>query len=985
MSIVPTSPGQHRSFRSPLRGRAAGQAWLARLLGSVLLIGALAILMADAASAQNVGRIAGTVTDAATGEPLPGANVVIVGTTVGAAVGLDGEYYILNVPPGRHEVRASMIGFESVRVEDVVVNAGRTTRVDIALPEEALMGEEVVVVAVRPDIERDKTATSHIVRFDDIENLPGIRDIGDVLGMTGDVVDGHFRGGRVGEELYMLQGMGIVNPVDNSPAFMPIMSAVEEVEVITSGFGAQYGNAQSGVVRISMREGRRNEWDTRFEVRTRAPGRRHFGPSVFDPEANPYLRLLLVEGDIWLRGDPGADDPQPFYGTMASGLTSYFAGDTLAQLAMAQALYAQTRRDVGRAYGHEVDYSAEVATGGPINDRMRMFMALRTREQWAFLPTDRPDTEYQAMGNVVTDLWDGAALRISGALSHETNNVFPGSNSVSGYQRWLWDRVVGTRYQRRTNAQIGARFTHLISSSTFYELQLNTLTTNNQIGSSPVPGFLPDTVSINWAVGTLAFPNNNSPDRINYQIGNDQFNDQHSQTISFDGSITSQVTPAHQVNAGIQLNSYLIDVGNYLNVRSTRLMEDYRARPFEGAAYVQDKMEFEGMIANVGLRLDLWYSGVDFFPDLYTPFGEPDSLGRFNPAAAVRESPPVHTRLQPRLGVSFPVSDNTVFHLNYGSFMQRPPFQYIVSQRLGHRLNDPVILGNPTLEPETTNSYDAGVMHALGAGFTLDVSGYYKDVNNLIQQAHFIDDRAGYQVSSYFNLDYANIRGFRVALNRRTGSLTGSLNYQYSFATGKSPTATAATPIFTRDTTGVVTTDLTNVPTRDIVLDFDRQHNLILSATYSTGRGWGPELLNVRPLSNLTLSTFSTARSGRPYTSPSDIRLINAQRTPAEFNTDLRVSRRLDDLIGMPGRVYLEVFNLLNNRILNYNYLFQRPTATNPNLPLQYYEQYGIDDPENGVRYWWDRGRQGPFAVDQSFLIYSNSPRSFSFGLVVDL
>ena len=341
--------------------------------------------------------------------------------------------------------------------------------------------------------------------------------------------------------------------------------------------------------------------------------------------------------------------------------------------------------------------------------------------------------------------------------------------------------------------------------------------------------------------------------------------------------------------------------------------------------------------------------------------------------------------MQPRLGVSFPITANTVFHLNYGSFMQRPSFQYIVSRRLGQQGNDPVILGNSALEPETTNSYDVGVLQSLGAGFTLDVSGYYKDVKNLIQQAGFIDDRAGYQVSSYFNLDYADVRGFRLALNKRRGALRGSINYQFSYATGKSPNATAATPIFRRDTLGVVTNDLTNVPTRDIVLDFDRQHNLVVSSTYLTGRNWGPEIAGAHPFADMAFSFFSTVRSGRPYTSPSDIRLINTERTPTEFNTDVRITKTFRDFFGAASAgVYFEVFNLFDNKILNYNYLFQRPTATNPNLPLQYYEQYDVDDPENGVRYWWDKGRQGPFALDQSFLIYSNQPRSYSFGISVE-
>lgn len=934
-------------------------------------------------SAQNVGKIAGTVMDAESGGPLPGANVVIAGTMLGAASDVNGEYFILNIPPGKYELSASMMGYGKMVVVDVIVNVGRTTNIDFKLNDEILEMGEIVVQAIRPDVERDKTSTSSIVRFDEVQKLPGMRDIGDVINLAADVIDGHFRGGRTGEEYYTLQGMGIVNPLDRSSAFQPIMSGVEEVEVITSGFGAQYGNAQSGVVNISMKEGDSQVWKTRLESRMRAPGRKHFGPSVFDPDANDYIRLLLDE-EIWLTGDPGADQAQPYYGSMASGLTSSFAGDTLVQLEVAQALWRQTRRDIGQTYGNGIDYSLEAATGGPLNERMRMFVALRSNRQKTIFPTEQPNVEYQGMGNIVTNLGGTSTLRLSGGFTHRRDNVFPGSNGVSGYQRWLWDRITGIRQRKRVNTQLGARFTKATSPSTFYELKLNSLFTNNIFGATPVPDFLPDSVDFNWVVGTIAYPNNNSPDRLNYQIGNDSFTEEKTRTISFDGGVTSQVTKAHLVNAGVQINSYLIDVSNFLSIRSSRQLENYRAHPFEGAAYVQDKMEFEGLIASVGLRFDLWYSGVDYYPDLYTPFGNADSLGRFDPSNAPREKPPVHVRLQPRLGFSFPVSENTVFHLNYGAFMQRPSFQYIVSRRLGQRLNDPLILGNPRLKPETTNSYDIGVVQSLGEGFTLDISGYYKDVKNLVQQSDFIDERAGYQVSSYFNLDYADIRGFRIMLNKRRGALSGSLNYQYGYATGKSATATAATPIFNRDTTGVVTTDLTNVPTRDILLDFDRTHNLVITMGYVTGQDWGPTFFNANPFADVNVSVRSSISSGRPYTSPTDIRLINVERAPMEYNTDLRLTKTIGNFLGVPTNFYVEVFNLFNNRILNYDYLFQRPTATNPNLPLQYYEQYPIDDAENGIRYWWDKGRQGPFSVDQSFLIYSNQPRSYSFGVVFE-
>lgn len=934
-------------------------------------------------SAQNVGKIAGTVAEAKTGTPLPGANVIIVGTRMGAASDANGEYYILNIPPGKYELRTSIIGYQTTKVVDVIVNAGRTTNIEFKLVDETLELGEVVVQAVRPDVERDKTSTSAIARFDEVQMLPGIRNIGDVIGLAADVIDGHFRGGREGEEYYTLQGLGIINPLDRSTAFQPIMSGVEEVEVITSGFGAQYGNAQSGVVNISMKEGDSQVWRSRVESRMRAPVRKHFGPSVFDPNANDYIRLLL-DANVWLSGDPNADQRQPYYGSMASGLTSSFAGDTLVQLAVAQALWQQTRRDIGRIYGKEVDYSLEAATGGPINERIRMFMALRSNRQASVFPVEQPNAEYQAMGNVVSDLGRGTTLRFSGGFTHQHDNVFPSSNSVGGYQRWLWDRITGIRERKRVNSQLGARLTKALSHSTYYELKLNSLFTDNKLGATPVPDVLPDSVDFNWVVGTISYPNNNSPDGLSYQIGNDTFTKEKTRTISFDGAFTSQVTNAHLLNAGAQVNSYRIEVSNFLSVRSSRQLERYTAQPFEAAAYVQDKMEFQGLIASVGLRFDLWYSGVDYYPDLYTPFGNPDSLGKFNAASAPTQNPPVYARLQPRLGFSFPISTNTVFHLNYGAFMQRPSFQYIVSSRVGQRLNDPLILGNPRLKPETTNSYDIGVVQGLGEGFTLDVSGYYKDVKNLVQQTNFVDARAGYQVSSYSNLDYADIRGFRITLNKRRGALNGSINYQYGYATGKSATATAAIPIFNRDTLGVVTTDLTNVPTRDILLDFDRTHNLVITVGHVTEKDWGPKFFNVQPLSDLNVSVRSSIRSGRPYTSPADIRLINVKRAPMEYNTDLRVTKSIRNFFSVPASFYAEVFNLFNNKILNYDYLFARPTATNPNLPLQYYEQYSIDDRENGIRYWWDKGRQGPFSVDQSFLIYSNQPRSFNFGVVFE-
>jgi hypothetical protein len=160
-----------------------------------------ALMLAVAASAllaQSTGKISGTVKDAASGEPLIGANVVILGTSLGASTDLDGNYFILNIPTGRYSIQASMIGYQRVIQRDVIVDIGRTTAADFQLKASAIEQEAVVVEATRPDVEREKTSTSEIIRSEDVQQIAGMRDINDVIGLAADVTDGHFRGGRSG-------------------------------------------------------------------------------------------------------------------------------------------------------------------------------------------------------------------------------------------------------------------------------------------------------------------------------------------------------------------------------------------------------------------------------------------------------------------------------------------------------------------------------------------------------------------------------------------------------------------------------------------------------------------------------------------------------------------------------------------------------------------------------------------------------------------
>jgi outer membrane receptor protein involved in Fe transport len=957
-------------------------------------------------AAQSVGKISGDIKDVATGEPMIGCNVSIVGTKLGSMVDIDGSYFILNIPPGKYEVLASMIGYQKVLQREVIVNAEKTTTVNFFLSSTTVEQNVVEIIATRPDVEKEKTSTSTIIRTDDVQSIAGMRNVQDVIGLAADVTDGHFRGGRSGEELYTLQGMGIVNPLDATSAFIPIMSAVEEVEVITSGFGAQYGNAQSGVVNITMKEGKSDLWRSRFELRVRAPklnlfgveltnGRKHWGNSVYDPEGNPYLAKLL-DPSMWLHGDED-NSGQPLYGSMGSGLTNGYGGDTTVMLQVAQTLWRkQAKRDMYRNYWNMMDYSVEGGTGGPINDDMRMFVAIRSNVTNPVFPTEQPDVERQVMGNVVNDFGSGAKLQISGGYAQNNTNVFGGTNGT-GFYNWLWDRILDIEYQKTVNSQLGVRFTQQFGTSTFYELKINALQTKLNLGSAPWASELSaDLIAHPQNTNTVITAPITGPDLFQFFSGNDDFRDEKTLTVSFDASITSQVTKSHLVNGGVQLNAYTIQSNDNMSTGSTLQTRKYAAHPFELGVFAQDKMEFEGMIANIGLRLDVWNANKDYYVNIFDPFlnkyeyhdstGAPLYYFSRNLDSAQTAKTPLLGRLQPRAGISFPVTENTVFHLNYGSYMQRPSFQYILATSIQPQNNTPVTLGNPRLEPQTTNSYDIGVMQGLGEGFTLDISGYYKDVKNLIEQAQFSDIGSSVSYVTFVNRDYADIRGFRISLAKRKENITGSISYQYSVATGKGGGVSNAPPVFRRDTLGEVTTDLTGVPTRDILLDFDRTHNVIINLAYMSNPESGPEVFGLYPLGNWSISINSTVKSGRPYTSSKNVKLINGSRTPAEYNTNMKISKKISKFYGMDMTLYAEVFNLFNDKILNYNYLFATANAGQTNPMIQPYEAYAFNDIKRGVQYWNATNiiKGTSFPVDQSFLVYDNAPRSFNFGVVVD-
>lgn len=948
-----------------------------RIFFSAILL-ALALGCVQVLIAQNSGKLAGFIRDKSTKEPLPGVNIIVKGTKLGASSANDGSYFILNVPPGIYTVSASIIGYQTITQQNVIVNVDRTNTVDFILSQTELAMDEVVIAAERPDVEKEKTSTSDIWRGDDLISRAGVRDIAQVIALSSDVSDDHFRGGREGEELYMMQGMGIVNPLDQTSSFAPIMSAVEEVEVITSGFGAQYGNAQSGVVNISMREGRSDKWTARVETRVRMPGRKHFGPSVWDPNGQPYLQVLN-SWEKWKANNPNSTNPAPFFSTLGNGFDSRYGRDTTTLAQIAYTLWRlQAKRQYGTDYDNLVDTRGEFTIGGPLSEDVRLFLSGRSENEWAFLPTEEPNKKRTVMGNIVFDLTTGASLRISGAYTNEQASVFRSTNT-NGFYSWTWDQALALGKRRTNNMQLGARATYAPSDATFYELKVNALRTSQVDGCPAIDpsGFIGDPI---WSV----YSSSSAPDNFLYGNLYDTFRDEKTQTVSFDGSVTSQLSQAHLTMAGVQANFYNVDVNNKRSVKSasSAKSEVYSAKPFELGLYLSDKMEFEGMIANIGLRFDLWDQNVNHYADQFSPlrYYTSDTSYVIDMTRALKAETPTIGRLQPRLGISFPVSLTTVFHVNYGTYVQRPPLNQTVFQQTPKSGFATMILGNPRLQPQVTNSYDIGVMQGLAEGFTLDVSGYYKDVKNLIQQAFFID-KDGNSYSSFMNRDYADIRGFKIGLAKRRGMLSGSLNYTYGIATGKNATPFNSSPVFHEGDPSA-----TELPSpKDVLLDFDRTHNLVLSAVLTLEKEEGPLIFGFYPFQEMKIGVSSFARSGRPYTyDDQGLGLLYNRRAPAEYSTTVRVTKDFPKLVGNSLSFYFEVENVFNQKNLSYQAVFANARDNSSgtiteNRNIQKYEA----DP-NSIRYTEDINHLG-FLVDQSFMIYDNMPRSFRAGMIINL
>ena len=859
----------------------------------------------SSAFSGTVGKISGHITDKETGEPLGGVNVFIEGTRLGASTDLDGEYFIINVPPGSYSVTASIVGYQSVTVTDVRVNPDRTTKIEFNLKTEVMTGETITIVAERPLIQRDATFTETVTSADEIENMP-VTTLSEVMSINaGFIVQGyttdpdgnsdgaesiHVRGGRSNEIVYMIDGFYVKDPHSGGLGADVPSEGIQDLSIITGTFNAEYGEAMSGVVNIITKEG---SPEYHGSIRSSTD---QFGVSSYD---NGTLR-----GDLSLSG------PVPLLKNMAN---FYINGD-----------YLDTDTYLRKSISHVHD-----ALGNPIT-RHHDFLTYDTRERYT--------------GKIVF-------------------KPFRNVKTIFGYNRFNEEQRLYNDYFKEIPDHVGIDYeksdlynvtiSHTLSSKTFYNLKAayfkhnytHKLTSDfNSIVRPVLVGDAFGGTSNYEFYGTYFFGLDSLGDSIWVTSDDDFYQNYTTKEYSFLGDISSQIYKNHLVKLGFEYKQYNIkeDRLDYINDGGIGINDEethYDFKPLKLSAYIQDKIELERFIINAGIRFDYIDPKADYLPD----FSNPDvtTLKKANPKY----------RFSPRIGFGHPLTENVRLHFAYGHFYQFPDFNFLYRRINQYDPNGQINvtegyrprIGNPNLKPQTTIAYEFGTEVAVTNDIVADVTVFYKDIYDYISTKYYdVDPRPYFAI---VNLDYANSRGIEFAVKKRfSDHYSFGVNYTYSRAEGNADDWMSH---FNEYQNASVTGQIP--PKRTVTLEWDQPHTFNFQ-------------FDVRWVNNWGINLIGTFGSGLPYT-PTDARgknvgEVNSARKPWTGTVDMRINKDFD-FLNFKERFFVNIWNVFDKKNVYQVYTDSgKPDySTNPNT-----SEENQDNP-----HWYGPPRQIEFGLQLSF------------------
>ena len=950
-------------------------------------------------NAGTKGRIKGKVVDLQTGEALIGANVLVVGSTAGANTDASGEYLIQNLDPGVYTLKASYVGYQTITISNVRVNADLTQITNFELPSQDIQVGQVDIIAKRPIIQKDNTNAVRITTNEDIAALP-VRGFNSFFTLTPGVSTNngefHVRGGRADEVGYYVEGVSVRNPRGGGRAVSISQDAIEEIQVQSGGYTAEFGGANSGIVRSTFKSGGA-QLKASFEYITD-----NFTFKSAKDAFDGKQRL----GSYWLGYDYTSAS---LSGPLFDQRIKFFFNLN----------YEYGRNGLGGAgqgVNNVVDQPA--INLGNVWDQTVTNLAQRDTVNFIYNNGAQPKSarKYYTLTGTVNFDFKPLLFRLSGSYFIDENTA-----NATGPFNIMNDRP--GEYKNH-NGTFNLKMTHVLSPNLFYELSAGMV----RADYSQQDSFLKDNfwgygdsvanaaVGFVWArspqdkarriSGRFAAPRQiviydwgfNRTGAVNVGFQKNETN-----SLSFSGSLNWLPNKYHTIKLGgeyqnwtyrnyipaqsaTQLYNNSLPANNPTNKTvdqiktdilrnngSTIYGYDYFGNKYDGtddifhaphkpiftSAYLQDKIEYEDIILNVGLRYD--YIDIDNLqlvdptrPDLAIIKADNTLV----PAGWVKV--PTFSAISPRIGISFPVTDKTVFHAQYGKFVQQPDLNesYVGYDNYAYQLTTGFFFSNTAglnLRPTRTTSYELGFSQQVADFMSFDVTAYYKDIKDLIQMVpQVVDIASGY--TNYYtraNVDFATTRGVEVAVNMRRFqriSINGSMSFQDAKGTGSYPASN-------RGIVGAPVVAGQPYTAKNISpLEFDRPFMTNLNVDYRFGDNDGPSVLH-----NFGINVLFTYQSGRPFTratgNPSSVGIsqnlsgdarfrapvepLGSSQMPDYFNIDLKVDKSFTIVDRLRANIYITVLNLFNTKSATEVYLLTGTNTDNGYLsnPTTYQQQ----------------------------------------------
>ena len=874
------------------------------------------LLLISCITAIAQGTLKGEISDSQTGETLIGATVSIVGTYKGAATDVYGRYKIEDIKAGDYSIKVTFIGYAEQVFNGITIKDGETTKLDVKLTMRSQNLDAVIIVGEENMVDLESGASEVTVTSEDIERM-NVRDVQEVVAMQAGVTktqDGlQIRGARVYETQYLIDGISAQDPLAGTGFGVQVASgSVGEMQVITGGAGAEFGDGSAGVVTTKIKEG-----GDKFEVggswQTDNLGGLIDGA---DYAWNTDIVNLSMGGPV-----PFTKKKLKFFTAFNMELTDTYFGSQADQLHSSlftnnSDLWAP-RQD--NNWSHTLKLSYQIAKGTKLTitnqHSLKINQNTRTLQIVGFDAILTPGFQYRRSLNL-----DNATT-----YTHHSNLTAINLNHFLS-NNWNVD------------VSVGRLFTKLRADANGRDFRTETvdqILDEDDIVTDPVTLFNPEDEVIYTLPGPWLINNGGISGTwhdhhveeytLKYKFAYYPNNEVHKITFGQELKFTEyQWVDVYKpwVGAPIQINDSVTTASTSIGQSS----DIWKVNPVSGGFFVQDVITYKGIIASLGMRLNYWAPGK-FADDAVADEDSPvidqireDYMNETFGLMGLRWK----TRLLPKINVSFPITNNNVLYFNYGHSMRLPHPRFLY-QGLDTQYQDNSYLsnlGNPNLNPEVNVSYELGLKTQITKDIGLTIAAFNNNrFDYIVSRTVLVEDQTGRTVTKqmYINQDYARIMGIEGTISARFYKyFTAFFNVAYQVARGKSNSALESS--LQIEQTGEV--ELTS----EQYLAWDRPWNIKGGITFAPDTTLKIGKISLDGFQVFLQTSYTSGYRytpyefegyndlGRPLYKELSDQYLTKTASPW-FNTDLKISKTFWLKGGKTGvTLSFEVRNLFNNK-----------------------------------------------------------------------